>query len=66
MKPASHTALLPPVVKSLVVARSQADAFRLYTDEISMWWPKHLHSLGETKVASVVLEQRSGGRIFER
>ncbi len=58
--------LLPPVVKSLVVARSQADAFRLYTDEISMWWPKHAHSIGEAKVASVTMEGRAGGRIFER
>jgi uncharacterized protein YndB with AHSA1/START domain len=58
--------LLPPVVKSLVVARSQADAFRIYTDEISMWWPKHKFSIGAENVASVALEGRVGGRIFER
>lgn len=62
----SETALLPPVVKSLVVARSQADAFKIYTDEISMWWPKQTHSLGGDKVATVTVEPRSGGRIFER
>jgi uncharacterized protein YndB with AHSA1/START domain len=58
--------LLPPVVKSLVVARSADDAFRLYTQEIAKWWPMQTHSLGGEKVAAVVIEGRVGGRIFER
>lgn len=66
MKTANEASLLPPVVKSLVIARSQADAFRIYTDEISMWWPKHTHSIGGDKVAGVTIEGRNGGRIFER
>jgi hypothetical protein len=57
---------IPPVVKSLVVARSAEDAFRLYTAELGKWWPKASHSLGETKVADVIMECRAGGRIFER
>jgi uncharacterized protein YndB with AHSA1/START domain len=58
--------VLPPVVKTLVVARSQADAFRLYVDEISMWWPTNRHSIGTAKVESVTIERHAGGRIFER
>ena len=65
MKSTVDAPMLPPVVKSLVVARSQADAFRLYTDEISMWWPKSKFSIGQDKVASVAIEARVGGRIFE-
>lgn len=66
MTSAVKTSLLPPVVKTLVVARSQSDAFRLYVDEITTWWPKQSHSIGAEKVASVTIEGRSGGRIFER
>jgi uncharacterized protein YndB with AHSA1/START domain len=62
----SSVPLLPPVVKTLVVARAQADAFRLYTAEIAKWWPAATHSLGQAKVAEVVLEPRAGGRLFER
>lgn len=65
MKTAAQS-LLPPVVKSLVVARSQADAFRLYTAELAQWWPTATHSLGQAKVADVIVEQKTGGRIFER
>ncbi|MCE9521052.1 MAG: SRPBCC domain-containing protein [Alphaproteobacteria bacterium] len=58
--------LLAPVAKSLVVARSVDDAFRLYTQDIAKWWPTRTHSLGGDKVAAVVMEGRIGGRIFER
>jgi uncharacterized protein YndB with AHSA1/START domain len=67
MKSTATPSLLSPVVKSLVVARSQADAFRIYTEEISMWWPTNKFSIGgEGKVAGVTMEGRTGGRIFER
>jgi hypothetical protein len=57
---------LPPVVKSLVVARSIEEAFRLYTQDIGKWWPSATHSLGGEKVAAVAIEGRVGGRIYER
>lgn len=57
---------LPPVVKSIVVARSAEDAFELYTRDIGKWWPTGTHSLGQAQVADVQMEPRSGGRIFER
>jgi hypothetical protein len=57
---------LPPVVKSIVVARSTEDAFQLYTRDIGKWWPTGTHSLGQAQVADVQMEPRAGGRIFER
>ncbi len=57
---------VPPVVKTLVLPRSQADVFRLYTQDFGKWWPSGTHSLGEDKVAAVVFEGRADGRIFER
>ena len=57
---------IPPVVKTIVVARAQEDAFRLYTQEFGKWWPHATHSLGGDKVAAVTMEGRKGGRIFER
>ena len=30
---------LAPVVKSIDVRRSAADAFRIFTEQISAWWP---------------------------
>jgi hypothetical protein len=57
---------LPPVVKSIVVARSAEDAFDLYTRDIGKWWPTGTHSLGQAQVADVQIEPRVGGRIFER
>lgn len=58
--------LIPPVVKSIIVARSADDAFRLYTQDMGKWWPKPTHSLGKDKVEDVVIEGRVGGRIYER
>jgi hypothetical protein len=57
---------VPPVVKTLVVARRVDDAFALYTREFGTWWPRATHSLGQEKVADILLECREGGRIFER
>lgn len=57
---------LSPVVKSIVVARGAEDAFELYTRDIGKWWPTGTHSLGQAQVATVLIERRAGGRIFER
>lgn len=60
---------LTPIVKTIVVRRSAVDAFRLFTEEMSAWWPLHTHSRarsteGETAVR-VTVEPRVGGRVFE-
>lgn len=60
---------LAPIVKTIDVRRSAADAFRLFTQEISAWWPMKTHSrardaAGELTVR-VTIEPRVGGRIYE-
>jgi uncharacterized protein YndB with AHSA1/START domain len=60
---------LSPVVKIVDVRRTPAEAFRLFTEEISAWWPMKKHSrakeaAGETTMR-VDFETRVGGRIYE-
>ncbi len=57
--------LIPPVVKSVRVARAQADAFRLYTEGLGQWWPLKTHSIGGEKAKTAVMEPRKGGRLYE-
>lgn len=61
-KPAN---LIPPVLKSVRVARAQADAFRLYTEGLGKWWPLQTHSIGGDKAQNAVMEPRKGGRLYE-
>ena len=60
---------LGPIVKTIDVKRSAADAFRLFTEEVTHWWPIKTHSrakdaAGEVTV-KVEIEPRVGGRIYE-
>lgn len=60
---------LGPVVKTIDVRRAAADAFHLFTDEISAWWPMKTHSRARDadgeRTVSVTFEPRVGGRLFE-
>ena len=60
---------LGPVVKTIDVKRSPADAYRLFTDEISAWWPVKKHSRARDAAGEVTVrvdfETRVGGRIYE-
>lgn len=56
---------LAPVRKSVVVARTPADAFVLFTQRIGEWWPFAGHSLFEEKAETVVFEPRVGGEVCE-
>jgi hypothetical protein len=60
---------IAPIVKTIDVRRSAADAFRIFTQEISAWWPMKTHSrardaAGEVTVR-VTIEPRVGGRVYE-
>jgi uncharacterized protein YndB with AHSA1/START domain len=60
---------LSPIVKRIEVRRAASDAFRMFTDEISAWWPMKKHSRardadGEVTVR-VAFEPRVGGRLYE-
>ncbi len=60
---------LTPVVKSIDVRRPAADAFRIFTQEISGWWPLATHTRAKTSegqnTVRVTIEPRVGGRIYE-
>ena len=60
---------LAPVVKSVDVARSARDAFRIFTQEISAWWPIATHTRAKTAdgqvTERVTIEPRVGGRVYE-
>lgn len=56
------------VRRSVTVARSQEDAFRIFTEEIATWWPLDTHSIGKDgrPAETTVIEGREGGRFYER
>jgi len=59
---------LAPVIKTLELKRSAADAFRIYVHEASKWWPLDSHALSPengTKAIEHVVEPRIGGRVYE-
>lgn len=60
---------LGPVVKSIEVRRTHEDAFRLFTEEISAWWPMKKHTRAKDAAGEVTVrvdfEQHVGGRIYE-
>lgn len=60
---------IAPVVKCIDVRRSAVDAFRIFTAEMSSWWPLATHTRAKTAAGevttSVTVEPRVGGRIYE-
>jgi len=60
---------LAPVVKTVDVRRSASEAFRIFTEEVSAWWPMATHTRAKTaegqKTVRVTIEPRLGGRIYE-
>lgn len=61
---------LSPVVKTVDVRRSARDAFRIFTSEISSWWPMETHTRAKTaageQTLAITIEPRVGGRIYEK
>jgi uncharacterized protein YndB with AHSA1/START domain len=57
---------MEPVRKSIVVNRSPASAFELFTAGMHTWWPLLSHSVWEKDAATCLMECRAGGRIIER
>ncbi len=59
---------IAPIVKTLDVRRSAADAFRMFVHEMDKWWPLETHALGpenNTKAVGIEVEPRAGGRVIE-
>jgi uncharacterized protein YndB with AHSA1/START domain len=66
------TTTLAPIQRSVTLNCTVERAFAVFTDEISSWWPLDTHSItaGSARTrgmaaASVVVEGRVGGRVYE-
>ena len=57
--------MIEPVVKSVSLTIAPAEAFDLFTKQMSSWWPLDSHSVGEDQARSVRFEPTIGGRIVE-
>jgi uncharacterized protein YndB with AHSA1/START domain len=55
-----------PVRRTVTVGRPLDAAFRLFTAEMSTWWPFPTHSIGGEETVAAVLEPHEGGRLYER
>ena len=55
-----------PIRKTRVVPADQQSAFLRFTRQMHAWWPVATHSICADKVQTVVFEEHTGGRIFER
>lgn len=53
------------VRKTIFVNAPQEVAFRVFTEEISTWWPLASHSINDERAGAAVLECRVGGRVYE-
>lgn len=51
---------------SVTVPLSEADAFELFVDRFSEWWPLSSHHIGERPAVKAIIEPHAGGRWFER
>jgi uncharacterized protein YndB with AHSA1/START domain len=56
-----------PIERSIHVTASPEEAFRIFTAEMTTWWPLQTHTRGdeEIKTERVVVEERTGGRVYE-
>jgi uncharacterized protein YndB with AHSA1/START domain len=63
---------LEPIRRSLTVRCSVEQAFRVFAEQISNWWPLDIHSraadgeLPGVTAVGVEVEPRAGGRVLER
>ena len=61
----SDTVTESSVKKSVTVKCSLEHAFEIFTKHIELWWPKE-HHIGKSALERVTLEEKDGGRWFER
>lgn len=58
-------AYLEPVRRSVIVGRSPAEAFEIFTARLGTWWPHAKFSIHQAAAASCAMEPRVGGEIDE-
>ena len=53
------------VTKAITVEAPIERAFSVFTEGFDSWWPRG-HHIGEADLAQAVMEQREGGRFYEK
>lgn len=54
------------VRKSMTVQARPATAWRVFTENMSSWWPLDHYKIGKAKAVEAIVEPRVGGRWYER
>jgi uncharacterized protein YndB with AHSA1/START domain len=54
------------VRKSMNVQAPQAVAWRVFTEQMSTWWPLAVYKIGKANAVDATIEPRVGGRWYER
>ena len=54
------------VQKAVIVQAPQAVAWRVFTEQMGTWWPLAYYKIGKSNAVDAVVEQRVGGRWYER
>ena len=57
---------LEPIQQSVFVDCRIDDAFQLFTERFSEWWPLAAHSMSGEQAETCEIEPWAGGRVFER
>ena len=59
------TPFIEPIRKSVVVRRTPAEAFEIFTARLASWWPYTRFSIHQAETATCGIEPRVGGEVFE-
>src|SRR5882672_2845721 len=52
--------------KAVSIQAPQAVAWRVFTEKMGAWWPLAYYKIGKANAVDAVIEQRVGGRWYER
>ena len=58
-------ATIGSITKELIVETTQANAFKVFTENMDSWWPR-THHIGKSPMTQLLLEPGPNGRWFSR
>jgi uncharacterized protein YndB with AHSA1/START domain len=61
----SGSLVIETVRKTVTVDCTVEEAFRVFTDDATSWWPIATHSINGRDVSRVVFEGHEGGKVYE-
>ena len=56
----------PPIQKTVRIPKSAELLFEQFTAELPAWWPRARAQAGVSRMHTLTIDQREGGRILER